>query len=164
MKSLPQTPRPDKLTNLKIILMKGLYMQDLGQFIAKHLALTYAFALVLILLMIVEFFRMRRNQVNINAAQAVQLINRQNAVIIDIRASELFAKGHIIDALSLSAADLNNYKKIEKYKKRPIIIVCNSGIESQKVAAHLLKNGYNTFSLGIRTWIDADLPLIKDTK
>lgn len=142
-------------------------MQDLSQFIARHLGLTYALAITLLALMVIEYLRARRNQVNINTVQAVQLINRQNAVVIDIRADDTFRTGHILDAISLSSADLlNSGKKLEKYKKRPIIVVCNGGMESQKIAAHLLKQGYNAFSLagGLRAWSDADLPIVKDTK
>jgi rhodanese-related sulfurtransferase len=108
---------------------------------------------------------MKRNNFRITATQAVQLINRQNAAIIDIRATDSFRKGHIIDAVSLTSKEImDGSKKIEKFKNKPVIIVCNAGIESQKIAALLLKQGYNAFSLsgGIRAWSEAELPLVKE--
>ena len=140
-------------------------MQNLVVFIANHLLLVYSFAIALLLLMVVEYMRARNNRVGINPAQAVQLINRQNAVVIDVRSNDTFKKGHIIDALSLTASTLlNGAKPIEKYKKRPIIIVCHAGMESQKIAATLLNQGYNAFSLtgGLKAWTSADLPIVKE--
>jgi rhodanese-related sulfurtransferase len=139
-------------------------MQDLSLFISNHLALTYAFAFALILLMVVEFLRVRRMTYRIDVKDAIQLINRKNAVIIDIRAPDLYRTGHIIDAISMTPRDiLENPKKVEKFKSKPMIVVCLGGVESQKVAAFLLKEGYNAFSLsgGIRAWSEAELPLVK---
>jgi rhodanese-related sulfurtransferase len=140
-------------------------MQDLAQFIANHMVLTYALAIILILLMILEFFRAKRNQHAINTSTMVQLINRENAVVIDVRPLDMHKKGHIIDAHPFSASVLmTNTKPLEKFKKRPIIVVCDTGFESQKMAAFLLRQGYNAHSLagGQRAWTEADLPLIKE--
>lgn len=139
-------------------------MQDLTTFIFNHLLLSYAFSGVLVLLMIVEFLRQKRNTFVIDTTRAVQLINHDNAVVIDIRVADSYAKGHIIDAVSITSSDLTtNTKKYEKYKLRPVIVVCNTGSESQKIAAFLLKQGYNAYSLsgGLRAWTGADMPLIK---
>lgn len=139
-------------------------MQDLAQFIANHMALTYLFAITLVLLMFVEFIRARRNQVAVDVPRMVQLINRENAVIIDIRSNDLFKKGHINDARSLASKDLTtNTKVIDKFKKRPLVVVCATGLDSQKIAAFLSRQGYNAFALsgGIRSWSEAQLPLIK---
>ena len=139
-------------------------MQDLAQFIATHLALTYTLAITLVVLMTIEFMRARRNQTSIDVARAVQLINRENAVVIDIRSSEQYKKGHIIDSRSLMAKDMMlDTKVIEKFKKRPIVVVCATGFDSQKMAAFLIRHGYNAFALsgGVRSWSEAELPLIK---
>ena len=138
-------------------------MQEISTFIANHLLLTYAFSGVLVLLMIVEFLRQKRQAFVISTTRAVQLINHDNAAVIDIRVADSYAKGHIIDAQSIPAAELiANTKKYEKLKLRPVIIVCNTGAESQKTAALLLKQGYNVYSLagGLRAWSAADMPLV----
>lgn len=140
-------------------------MQEISTFIINHLLLTYAFSGVLILLMIVEFLKQKRNAFVINTTRAVQLINHDNAIVIDIRVADSYAKGHIIDAQSIAASDLTtNTKKYEKFKLKPVIVVCNTGSESQKIAALLLKQGYNAYSLagGLRAWSGADMPLVKE--
>lgn len=141
-------------------------MQELGTFIANHLALSYAFATTLVLLMVVESIRAKRQQLGIDVNQAVQLINRQKATIIDVRSSDRYAEGHIIDSQSLPSSTIESagQTKMNKLKKRPVVVVCNNGTESQKVAALLIKQGYNAFSLagGMRAWKEAELPVIKN--
>lgn len=140
-------------------------MQDLTVFIAHHMGLTYAFAALFVALMIIEFLRAKRNNLRVDTTQAVQLINRQNAVVIDVRTKDIFRTGHIIDAIQINGSDLQtNNKKIERYRAKPIILVCENGNESQKIAALLLKQGYNAYSLsgGLRAWTEAELPLVKE--
>lgn len=140
-------------------------MQDISTFIANHMALTYALASVLVALMILEFIRLKKQAGRVDPARAVQLINRENAAVIDVRAADLFKSGHIIDALSFPAnAVLDNTKKIERFRGKPLIIVCSAGIESQKIASTLIKQGYNAYSLagGMRAWSAAEMPVVKD--
>lgn len=140
-------------------------MQELMMFLSNHQTPTLVLAIVLILLMAVEFLRLKRQHYRVNVQKAVYLINRENAIVIDIRPKDLYQKGHIIDAESCPAQEIQtNSKKIEKFKSKPIILVCGAGIESQKIAALLLKQGYNAHSLagGLRAWIGADLPLVKE--
>jgi rhodanese-related sulfurtransferase len=140
-------------------------MQDLTVFIANHMALSYSFAGLLILLLFIEFFRAKRNKVRINTAYAVQLINRQHANVVDIRPEDSYRGGHIIDATCISANELSqNQKKIERFKNKPLILVCGTGTDSQKIAASLAKQGYNIYAIagGMRAWSDAGLPLVKN--
>ncbi len=140
-------------------------MQAFITFAQQHAALSLALATVFLLLVAVELVRAKRNLLNISPATATQMINKDNAVLIDIRAKDAYRNGHIIDALSIPANELReNTKKIDKYKIKPIIIVCGAGVESQKVAADLLKHGYNAYSLagGMRAWLEAQMPVVKE--
>ncbi|VVC75109.1 Thiosulfate sulfurtransferase GlpE [Aquicella siphonis] len=140
-------------------------MQDLTTFIAQHPLLSLAAAIVLILLILLELMRAKRNVFNISPSQVTHLINRENAAVIDVRQQDAFRAGHIIDAVSMPPQDiLQNPKKLEKFRARPLVIVANSSSESQKIAALLLKQGYNAYSLtgGIRAWNEAQMPLIKE--
>ena len=140
-------------------------MQELITFVSHHLGLSLAVGIIVLLLIVIELIRAKRNSFNITPAQTIHLINHEQAAIIDIRPRELFNKGHIIDAYSMTREELLNHpKKLEKFKNKPIIMVCQAGIESQKIAASLLKHGYNVYSLsgGIRAWTQAEMPLIKE--
>jgi rhodanese-related sulfurtransferase len=116
--------------------------------------------------MILEFAAQKRGNLKLSPLQLVQLMNRNNAVVIDIRQAPLFAEGHIIDAISMPAEDIENkLKKIEKYKSKPVVLTCLTGNESPRTAAVLAKNGFENIHVlngGIRAWRDADMPLVKE--
>ena len=140
-------------------------MENVTVFIAHHMGLFYAFSAALLALMLVEFIRAKRGQARLAPTDAVLMINKKNAIVIDIRANEIFRKGHIVDALSVPAHDLTEAsKKLDKYKSKPVIVVCSNGVDSQKAAANLTKQGYTAFILtgGMRAWSGAALPLVKE--
>ena len=97
--------------------------------------------------------------------EAVQLINRRDAVVLDVRASGDYAGGHVVGARNIPEAQLpDRMKELEKYKSRPIIVSCGSGSRAPSVSDMLRKNGYaEAFALkgGIAAWQQASLPLEK---
>lgn len=140
-------------------------MQDVITFITSHLLLSIATAVVMALVILVEFIRTKRSSFQLTPLQTTQMINHDHATVIDVRVKETYLKGHIIDALSLTSQEVRDgSKKLEKLKTKPIILVCGNGAESQKLAALLLKRGYNAYSLagGTRAWSEAQMPLIKE--
>ncbi len=141
-------------------------MQDIGLFMQHHPALIAALAVVLVLLVILEFIKIKRGANRLTPAQTVQWMNHNNAAIIDIRNYEAFSTGHIVGAISLPLADLTNtekLKKIEKFKNQPIVLVCAAGMETPRAATTLAQQGFNVQVLagGIRAWRDAGMPLVK---
>lgn len=140
-------------------------MQDVLAFLSNHIILGAGIALLIVLLAIVEFLRSKRKSFTVSPAQLIQLINHKNAVIFDIRAAEAYRKAHIIGAQSMQSKEIQgNNKKLEKLKTRPVIIVCNAGVESQKIVLLLLKQGYNAYSLagGMRAWTETSMPVVKE--
>ena len=140
-------------------------MKDFILFFQNHPMLSIALIVTLILLFIVEWARVKSNARRISPLEATQLINHEDAVVVDIRHPDAFKNGHIIGAISLPFADLEKqYKKLEKYIKKPIILVCATGLESPRAAQFLLKNGYHVLihGGGIRAWKEADMPLVKN--
>ncbi|MBV9575688.1 MAG: rhodanese-like domain-containing protein [Gammaproteobacteria bacterium] len=140
-------------------------MQDLITFITHHALLSLITGIIFILLIFIELIRAKRKVFDITPTAATQLINHDNAVVIDLRPNDLYRQSHIINAVSLRSEDIHaSPKKLEKYRTRTIILVCNSGTESLKIAATLLKQGYNAYSIagGIRAWHSAQMPLVKE--
>lgn len=140
-------------------------MQEIIQFLSNHAYLTGGVIAVFVVLTLLELIRSKRNTSRLSPPGAVQLINHKSATVIDTRTQDQYSKGHIIDALYIPSHELSqSSKKIEKYKTKPIILVCNSGIESQKITTRLTKEGYNAYSLagGMRSWYDAGLPVVKE--
>jgi len=97
--------------------------------------------------------------------EAVQLINRRDAVVIDVREDAEYAAGHITNARHIPLAQLEGeLKALEKFKSRPIIINCRSGPRAASAAGVLHKGGFNeVFTLrgGISAWQQAGMPLEK---
>lgn len=98
--------------------------------------------------------------------EAVQLINRRDAVVIDVRETGDFASGHIANARHVPEPQLNDrVGELEKFKTRPIIVSCRTGTRAPAVAGALRKRGFQeavALRGGIAAWQQAGMPLAKD--
>jgi rhodanese-related sulfurtransferase len=109
--------------------------------------------------------RVSRRGSEVGPMEAVQLINRQDAAVIDVRDTAEYKTGHITNARNIPEAKLEERtKELEKLKARPIIVSCARGNRSTAVAVRLRKLGFaQVLSLrgGIGAWQQAGLPLEK---
>ncbi|MDQ8034012.1 rhodanese-like domain-containing protein [Bordetella genomosp. 1] len=99
------------------------------------------------------------NAVDINAA--TQLVNKSQAVWVDVRPAEQFQAGHIAQARSLPAQDLEA-KAGNLPKNKPLILVCEQGRSAPRIAARLRSQGFAdvyTLEGGMRAWYAANLPV-----
>jgi rhodanese-related sulfurtransferase len=101
----------------------------------------------------------------VSVQQAVQLINRRDAVVLDVRDAQEYASGHIANARHIPAADVaKRIAELDKVKQRPVIVACRTGARAAAACAQLRKNGFaEVFVLkgGIVGWQQASLPLEK---
>lgn len=101
----------------------------------------------------------------ISPAAAVQLINREKAVVIDVCDSAEYQAGHVGGAKSIPLAELETkLPTVVKNKATPVVLVCASGARSARAVAIARKLGYdNAQSLagGLKSWRDANLPVEK---
>ena len=97
--------------------------------------------------------------------EAVLLINRANALVLDVRDDQEFAGGHIADAKHIPAAQLEaRINELRRYKDRPLIINCQGGVRSAKACDLLRKHEFSkVYNLqgGLNAWIQAKLPVVK---
>jgi len=97
--------------------------------------------------------------------EAVQLINRRDAIVLDVRDSGEYAAGHITNAKHIPESQLSDrLKEIEKHKSRPIIVSCRSGTRAAGVTGALRKQGFSeavALRGGVQAWQQASLPLEK---
>ena len=103
---------------------------------------------------------------SVSPAQATQLINRDDALVVDVSPAADFAKAHILGSVSapLSELDPEKHKQLSKAKERPVVLVCRAGQTAHEAAARLKKAGFtkvNVLEGGINGWRAADLPLGK---
>lgn len=107
----------------------------------------------------------RGPQSGVSVSDAVILINRSHAVVLDIRDQAEFAAGHITDAKHIPLADIEKrIAELNKFKAKPVLVVCQSGVRSAKAVAQLSKAGFEQVKLingGLNAWQEAKLPIIK---
>ncbi|WP_159656197.1 rhodanese-like domain-containing protein [Vibrio atypicus] len=105
----------------------------------------------------------------ISANEVTTLMNRENGVVVDIRAKDEYRKGHITDAVHILPSDIKagNFGSLENRKSDPIIVVCKTGQTAQESANLLAKAGFekvNMLKNGLVAWNEANLPLVKGKK
>jgi rhodanese-related sulfurtransferase len=134
-------------------------------FFMQHWVLSLAFIIVLFIIIVDELKSRGKGGGSVNTEGAVRLINREDAVVLDIRSSELFKKGHILNAINIAKDDLDmNIKKLKKHQTSHIIVVCDRGNEASRAALSLRKQGFTNpmvLSGGLEAWKTAKLPLSK---
>jgi len=137
------------------------------EFAANHTLLVTALLFSFLLVVFTEIRRQAQGITNVEPQAAVKLINA-DAVVIDLRSSEAFARGHIVNAKNIPADELTgDQEKYKKYKSRPILAVCDAGVTSSKAVDTLRKAGHeNVYGLkgGINAWTQANLPLVAAKK
>jgi rhodanese-related sulfurtransferase len=141
-------------------------MQEYIDFFSNHLMLTVAWFGVAAMLVTTLVQGKLSGVKSINTQEATLLINRQNALVIDIRTNEEYKKGHIVNAknITLSQIDEGKFAGIENHKETPIILVCESGARSSSAASKLVKAGFTQVTnllAGMSGWESANLPMTK---
>lgn len=137
-------------------------MEQFLEFIINHWLLASAFAALLGLLIYTE---MNRGGVAVSPQQVINLINNEEGLVVDIREAKVFQKGHITDAVNIPVAALKDRSvELEKYKTKPMIVVCETG-QNAGFAGRILKEvGFENvvrLSGGISGWRGESLPLVK---
>lgn len=103
---------------------------------------------------------------DVTPAEAVIMINRERAIVLDVRENAEFAGGHITDARNIPLAQLTSrLGELEKFRDKPIVINCQVGGRSASACALLKKQGFTkavNLKHGIAAWIDAKLPVTRN--
>jgi rhodanese-related sulfurtransferase len=102
---------------------------------------------------------------SLTAQGAVQLINRQRAVMVDVREPDEFAAGHATGARNVPFGQLEQkLGTTVKNKSVPLLLMCASGARAQRALATAKKLGYEQAQVvggGLKSWKDANLPIEK---
>lgn len=101
----------------------------------------------------------------LTAQGAVQLINRERAVVVDVRDPEEFAAGHMTGAKNVPLDQLEaKLATTVKNKNLPLLLVCATGARAQRAVATARKLGYEQAQAvagGLKGWREANLPVEK---
>jgi rhodanese-related sulfurtransferase len=140
-------------------------MERFPEFISNHSSLALAFVVILGSLLWTLWQSFGRGMKKLSPMDATHLINREDAVVLDVRSDGEFNQGHIVNAVNIPQKSVQEQlSKLEKYRNRPIITACRTGQIALGVSSTLRKNGFEqVYNLagGLIAWEGANLPLVK---
>lgn len=137
-------------------------MDQVIAFVTNHPFLVGSFVLLLALFVRNET---RRGGQAVSAQQLVDMVNRDNALVLDVRDKKEYDAGHIVDAVNIPYTALESrLTEIKPHQERPIVVACKMGQHSGAAGTLLRKNGFGLVSRltgGVAEWRNQNLPVVK---
>lgn len=135
------------------------------QFIRDNIWLVLIACLSGVMLLWPLFGNRLRGVKEVGSGEALQLINHKNALVLDVRDENEFNTGHILNSMQIPLGKLRErIGELERYRERPIVVVCRSGQRTTAACVLLGKQGFGqVYNLagGVLAWQKAGLPLEK---
>ncbi|AMO46568.1 rhodanase-like exported protein [Enterobacter sp. FY-07] len=136
------------------------------QFISRNPILCIAWVALLGAVLFTTFKGIASKVKVISRGEATRLINKEDAVVVDLRQRDDFRKGHIAGSVNLLPNEIkaNNVGELEKHKSAPVIVVDGTGMQAQAPANALTNAGFEKVYVlkdGISGWIGENLPLVR---
>lgn len=142
-------------------------MDKILEFTGNHTLLVLALMISFLVVIFTELRRKAGGLINVEATEVVRLINN-DAVVLDLRSVDAFAKGHIVNARSIPLDEFDGkLSNLEGVKSRPIIAVCDNGVSSTGAVNKLRTAGFQSvYGLkgGMSGWSQAGLPVVTGKK
>ena len=111
------------------------------------------------------FHETRKSGPSLSPQQAINMVNGQDGLFLDLRDGGDYKQGHIVEALNIPVAKLpSRMAELEKYKARPIVLVCKMGQQASVAGKQLKAAGYEEvykMSGGMMEWGNLQLPTVK---
>jgi rhodanese-related sulfurtransferase len=132
------------------------------EFVAQQWATVAALLAVIAMLV---FHESRKSGPSLSPQQAINMINADGGIFLDLRDSGDYKKGHIVEAVNIPAARVESrLNELEKHKSSPIVLVCKMGQQSGAAGKQLKANGYEQvykMTGGMMEWANLQLPTVK---
>ena len=138
---------------------------ELLAFASRNPTLSLVLAGLTLVILYTEVMRLFRGYKALRPAELTALINRENALVVDLSASSDFEKGHIAGSRNVAPSQFDPENKLlANARALPVVAVCRNGQASADAAKRLKKAGFEQvywLDGGIAAWQQADLPLVK---
>lgn len=140
-------------------------MTEFIAFLGRHPVLSLALAGITLALIYTELARFWQGFKALKPAELTALVNRENALVVDLRSANEYQAGHVSGAkhVLMSQFDPEN-KQLAAAKTLPVVLVCKTGMSAASAAKRLVKAGFERVHVldgGITAWEQAGLPLVK---
>ncbi len=140
-------------------------MQEYIDFASNNPLLILGFIGVLLFTIKLEISRLTRKYKQVNVNEAVMLLNKDNAVVVDVREDKEVTSGVIKGAKHITLSELpKKIGELNNSKQAPVLVYCRSGSRSGHACNQLTKAGFEDVSNlagGIMAWESANLPVSK---
>ena len=137
-------------------------MAQFLEFVGNHWILSSAWLILMVAIILQHRVTAAKS---VGPQQAVMLINRSDAIVLDVREKKEFDSGHIVDSINIPLAKLNQrIAELEKYREKPMIVVDKLGQHAPEACKLLQKAGYLQavrLAGGLTEWKAQSLPLIQ---
>jgi rhodanese-related sulfurtransferase len=142
-----------------------LSLPELIEFLGRHPLLSLALAAVTVALVATEVARLFRGYRSVQPAGLTALVNREDALVVDLRPIGDFEKGHIPGSKNVQMSQFDpGSKQLAAARALPVVLVCKTGQTAGDAAKRLRKAGFERVYVldgGIGGWQQASLPLAK---
>ena len=143
-------------------------IEKILEFVGNHWMLAGGLFIVTLLLIQDIFDSLTRRYRTTTPTGAVKLLNNDDTILIDVRESAEFGKGHIENALHIPLSSLDGkLYELEPHKQTPVIVTCQQGSRSANACKKLHKAGFTQvydMKGGMLAWEDAKLPINRKRK
>ena len=123
------------------------------------------FAALLAVVIMLVMHEARKSGPALSPQQAINLVNSEDGVFVDLRDAADFKAGHIVDAVHIPAAKVVvRIAELEKYRERPVILVCKMGQSAGAAGKQLKAAGFaKVYKMagGMLEWSNLQLPTVK---
>ena len=137
-------------------------VSQIFEFIVNHYILVSVFGCLLVAFVVNEG---KRGGAAISPNNLVNLVNRNGAVVIDIRDKKDFGNGHIAGAMNIPFSSIDSrVGELESYKEKPIVLVCKMGQHAGSIGRKLKSQGFEDvrrLSGGMAEWGANSFPVVK---
>ncbi len=137
-------------------------IDQIFEFASNHFILVSLFLVLLVAFIINEG---KQGGAAISPSNLVTLVNREGAVIVDVRDGKEFGNGHIAGAVNIPVSSIDSrIVELESYKEKPVVLVCKIGQHASAAGRKLKAQGFENvrrLSGGMAEWTASNLPVVK---
>jgi rhodanese-related sulfurtransferase len=143
-------------------------MNQLLEYAASHPYLLSSTVVLAVIAVVLELRHRRSGSFSISPIEAVGLLNQGGTLLLDTRSAQEYEAGHITDARSAPAGELQGklVDTAKKFKEKPVLVYCENGMTSATTAKKLREQGFTkvvTLRGGLQSWRQENLPLVKSS-
>lgn len=139
-------------------------MAQFIEFVGNHPLMCMGFAAVLGMIIFTEYSRVASGVPALSPFAATQLLNKGEAIVIDVRDEKDYKSGHVLNARNLPVGSLDKRLiEVEKFKEKEIVLYCDNGMRASRAASKMKKDGFlklHSIAGGMAAWEKANLPTV----